>query len=115
MDRVEAFRNLILMAAVDGKLTKDEIAFLSLRSSSWGISDEQFQQALEAMDDPNAELTLPPSKAERLDTLADLVRMMAVDGELAEVEKQLFAVAAAVMEISQDELNQLLDELLRSG
>lgn len=44
--------------------------------------------------------------------LRDLIRMMAADGDLADVEKDLFATAAAKMEISEDELNQIIDSVL---
>jgi uncharacterized tellurite resistance protein B-like protein len=44
--------------------------------------------------------------------LQDLICTMAADGELSEVEKRVFATAAAVMEISSAEVNRLIDQLL---
>ena len=44
--------------------------------------------------------------------LADLMKIMAADGKLSEVEKRLFALAAAKMHIEKDELEKLIDRLV---
>jgi len=36
MEKIDQFKNLLVMAAADGSLTDREIAFLSDRSQSWG-------------------------------------------------------------------------------
>ena len=112
MDRFESFKNLLVMAAADGRMTDAEITYLSLRSVRWDITNEQFQAALDYASNPEAKISLPATKGECLDMLGDLIRMMAIDGELADVEKQLFAVAAARMNISGPELDQLLTSLI---
>jgi hypothetical protein len=112
MDRLESFRNLLVMAAADGRMTDEEVTYLSLRSVRWGITNEQFQAALKHAVSPDAKLRLPGTKQECLEMLRDLVRMMAIDGELADVEKRLFATAAARMNVSPQELDQLLTSLL---
>ena len=112
MDRFESFKNLLVMAAADGKMTEEEVTYLSLRSVRWDITNEQFRAALDYALSPAAQMSLPTTKPECLGMLGDLVRMMAVDGELADVEKQLFALAAAKMNISAAELDQLLTSLL---
>jgi hypothetical protein len=100
------------MAAADGKMNDAEVTYLTLRSVRWDITNEQFKAALSYATNPEAKLSLPATKAECLEMLGDLVRMMAIDGELADVEKQLFAVAAAKMNISAAELDQLLTSLI---
>ena len=112
MDRLESFRNLLVMAAVDGKMTEEEVTYLSLRSVRWDITNEQFRAALDYALSPDAQMSLPGTKSESLEMLGDLIRMMAIDGELADVEKQLFALAAAKMNVSATELDQLLTSLL---
>ncbi len=112
MDRLELFKNLMLMAFADAKLTQEEIVFLSVRAERWGLSDAQVNEAIKHAADPKAVLTIPESKVERLEMLRLLIRTMAADGVLADVEKRLFAVAAAVMGITTDELNQLLNSML---
>ena len=51
-------------------------------------------------------------KKEQIAMLSDLVRIMAADGKLSEVEKRLFALAAAKMGIEKLELDDLIDKLV---
>jgi uncharacterized tellurite resistance protein B-like protein len=44
--------------------------------------------------------------------LSDLIKIMAADGQLDEIEKRLFAVAAAKMNVQQRELDQLITKLV---
>jgi uncharacterized tellurite resistance protein B-like protein len=112
MERFELFKNLMVMAAADKKFTEEEVEFLALRSSRWGISDQQFEEALQFAKSSGAKMTIPEGQEERRRLLRDLIRMMAADGELASVEKRLFAEAAAKMGIKPDELEQTIDELI---
>ncbi len=112
MDRFELFKNLMVMAAADKKFTEEEVEFLALRSSRWGISDQQFEEAFEFAKSNEAEMTIPEGQEERRRLLRDLIRMMAADGELASVEKRLFAEAAAKMGIKPGELEKTIDELM---
>lgn len=112
MDRFELFKNLMVMAAADKKFTEEEVEFLALRSSRWGISDRQFEEAFELVKSGVAEMTIPEGQEERMHLLRDLISMMAADGELAGVEKRLFAEAAAKMGINPDELDKTIDELI---
>ena len=59
-----------------------------------------------------ASLKLPTEKGEQIEMLSDLVRIMAADGKLSEVEKRLFALAAAKMGIERVELDQMIDKLV---
>ena len=111
MEPLELFRNLFIMAAADGKLTEDEVQFLSLRSARWGITNAQFTAALKGAHEPGAQLTIPADHEQRRAMLCELVRLMGVDGELATVEKELFAVAAAAMDLRPNELDEILDKL----
>ena len=62
-------------------------------------------------------ITLDPEVVSKDDVemLQDLIRTMAADGQLSEVEKRVFATAAAVMEISSEDVNRLIDQLLRKS
>ena len=50
-----------------------------------------------------------------MQVLEELARVMAADGELADVERKLFALAAAAMDIATDELNHMFDRLAESN
>lgn len=113
MDRYEAFKDLMVMAAADGSFAEREMAFLADRCHKWGISDAQFAAAIEYSMSPGAKLTIPENAGERRGLLRELILMMAADGQLAEIEKQLFAVAAAQMDLTSEELDRMIDQLLR--
>lgn len=112
MNLYEKFRNLMVMAIADGALSEGEIQFLSERCRRWGMSDHEFAEAIRYALSPEAALTMPPGKAQRREMLQDLVRTMAADGQMSDIEKQLFAIAAAHLDLTEDELNDIIDSVL---
>ena len=109
---LEQFRNLMAMATADGKLGEAELRLLSDRVVQWGISNEQFEVALQEVLAGKSQLTIPVDRQEREAMLKGLIRMMAADGRLTDAENQLFALAAATMRISAVEVSQLIDAVL---
>ncbi len=112
MDRLELFKNLIILAAADGKFTEQEVAFLTVRAEDWKIPHSEVEAALAIADDPDAEITLPEAPAARQELLREMIYLMAVDGVLAEIEKGLCAAASAAMGFTTAEFNQIVDSLL---
>ena len=113
MERLDQLKNLLIMAAADGRFSDEEIHLLSERATIWGIGDEDFDAAVEYALSPQASLSVPSDEAGCEAMIADLLQMMAVDGQLAEQEKRLFAVAAATVGVDGERLDQLIDRLLR--
>lgn len=111
MDRVQLFENIVLMALADGSVSKDEFNLLSDRCRQWGIEDHQFREAIEKATSPGAEFHVPDDPKDRESLLREAVQMMGADGELSEGEKQLFAIAAATMNVSTDDLNRIIDSV----
>lgn len=112
MELLDKFTNLLVMAVADGKLSDREIKFLLNRCARWGISESEFSVALGYAMSEKAELRIPAEKRECRALLEDLIRVMAADGKLEDVEKDLFATAAAKMRISQEELNAIIDSVV---
>lgn len=112
MELEAKLRNLLVMAAADGSLTEREIAFLSDRRTRWGVPEDVFADLIRYAISDVAELEIPDSDKERVEMLQDLLRMMAADGDLAEVEKQLFATASVAMGISDSQLKEIIDSVL---
>ncbi len=112
MDLHEKLRNLLLMDAADGSLTEREIAFLTDRCKQWDIPEDVFAEAIRYAISDSTELVIPDSHEDRVDMLKELLQMMAADGALAEVEKQLFATAAVAMNISDEELKDIIDSMV---
>lgn len=113
MDLPSQLRNLLVMAAADGSLTEREIKFLSDRCQKWSLSESEFADAICYAISEGAKLQIPDEHQLRVDMLRDLIRMMAADGELAQVEKELFARAAVHMGFSPAELQQIIDSVVK--
>ena len=112
MKHLDHLKNLVIMASADGSLSEGEIALLVDRCSEMGLDDEDLGKAVSYALSDEAALKLPKEKDEQVAMLSDLVRIMAADGTLSEVEKRLFALAAAKMGIEKSELDDLIDRLV---
>lgn len=110
MSDFERFQNLMVMAAADRSFTQEEVTYLAQRANRLGLTDEQFDQALKHAVS-SGQIRLPESLAERVALVKDLILVMSADGQLADVEKRLFASVAAKVGISEKHLNRLIDEL----
>jgi len=109
---IDKLRNLLAMATADGTLSECEIGFLSERVLKWGIPEHEFAAAVEYALNHRGELTLPRGKAAGLELLREMVPMMAADGQLSAAEKRMFATAAAYLNVSQAEIDRLIDGLV---
>ena len=111
MDNYEKFRNLMVMAAADENFAEEEIQFLLNRVDRWGITEVEFETAMREASLPEPALTVPTDPEDRKEFLISLLDVMSIDGDLAPVEKRIFAAAAARLEVSDAELNQLISDL----
>ena len=113
MEPVDLFKNLVVMAAADRSFTSEEIQYLTMRAHKIGLSDEEFRTAMDFAMSGEGSIDLPESESDRKELLTGLIKVMAADGDLAEVEKEMFAVAAANMDITAEDLNALIDSLVK--
>ena len=111
MNRVDLFNNLVVMAAVDGKITDEEAAYLAQRAVNWGISEQEATRAIQNAMGSQRDFSVPPTKDGCLEVLREIIKMMAIDGELAPVEKELCASAAVAMDVSQSELKDVITSM----
>ena len=64
MNDYDMFKNLLVMAAADQSFSEEEIVYLSQRANRLGISEEQFQEALDqVLGRGMVELTIPQDDA----------------------------------------------------
>ena len=114
MNRMDQLKNLVIMAAADGRLSQAEIALLIDRCAELGRKESDLESAIDYALSEKPALKLPTTKEEKEELLSDLLRTMAADGQLREVEKRLFAVAAAKMSVSAADIEALIDRLVLS-
>lgn len=112
MDALDHLKNLVIMAAADGSLSEHEIALLIDRCGRLGLKEEDLEKAIAFALGEGAKMRLPVDRVEQDKVLRELIRMMAADGQLLEVEKRLFALAAAKMGIARQDLDSLIDDLV---
>jgi len=105
-------RNLVVMALADGSIGEREVNLIAQRCAELGLDEHDLQKAIEYGLNDDAALELPTNPVERDSIMRDLIRMMAADGVLDEGEKRLFALAAARMSMSADDVDRLIDETL---
>ena len=110
--RRKRLRNLVVMAFADGSLGEREVNLVADRCSELGLDEYDLRKAVEFGLGDDAALEFPEDPDDRESLMRDLVRMMAADGKLDESEKRLFALAAAKMSMSADDVERLIDESL---
>ena len=113
-ERMRQLRNLVVMAMADGSIGEREVAYVAERCHELGLGESELNHAIRYGLGDDAALELPSDPKDREELMVDLVRMMAADGVLDENEKRLFALAAAKMNMSSEQLNQLLDQTLNN-
>jgi uncharacterized tellurite resistance protein B-like protein len=112
VQHLDHLKNLVIMASADGHLSEQEIALLVDRCAALGLDEEDLEKAIGFALSGQAKLKFPIDRTEQNEMLTDLIRMMAADGKLTEIEKRLFALAAAKMGIEKLELEVLIDQLV---
>ena len=93
MERIELFSNLVALAASDGKFMPQEVEYLARKAELWGLDPDDVDSVLIGMQESAQEVTVPPTRGERVELLSEMIRMMASDGELAESEKRICATS----------------------
>lgn len=112
MTPLDHLKNLVIMAAADGSLSEQEIALLIDRCGQLGLAEEDLEKAIAFALSGEAKLRLPSEPVDQKSMLTELMRMMAADGQLLEVEKRLFALAAAKMGVDKSDLDTIIDQLV---
>ena len=112
MDSIHHLRNMVIMAVVDGEFTEREITFLVDRSRQLGLDVDDLEDSIAYALTEDPAISLPQDPQELVDIFKDLVRIMAADGKLSDLEKRLFSVAAAKGGLDTDEINAIFDSVL---
>lgn len=90
--RLGQLKNLVMLAAADGRVTDSELAILVAVASRENITPEEFNRVIE--DPDSVKITLPDDEDTKLAYLRDMVAMMMIDGELDEQELAICKIYA---------------------
>ena len=109
------FRNLVLLAQVDGKIDDTELVLLNKIGQRIGLSYTQIGTIL---DDPKGFNVMPPvSKDERYENMIDLIRMVVADSVIDKKEIALlerFAVQIGYRDLEDIDLESIV-ALIKRG
>ncbi len=112
MDRIELFHNLVNLAASDGKFTDEEVRFLAERAERWDVSKGEFDSALARISTGNFEVKVPDARVDRVLLMKEMIRVIASDGELADMEKHICSLVAGRMNFSGAEFDTILKSVI---
>lgn len=112
MDREKLLTLLLVMAGADGSFSQEEIGLILNRADEWGIDAATIEKMVGEAADGSLEVEVPTDEKEKHEALTELVRVMGADGALMENEKRLFARLAATMEVSVEQVNEIIDSLI---
>lgn len=93
--RLGQLKNLVMLAAADGRLTDSEMAVLVAVASRENITPEQFNEVIDNPD--SVTITLPEDEDTKLAYMRDMVAMMMIDGELDEEEMAICKIYAMAL------------------
>jgi uncharacterized tellurite resistance protein B-like protein len=94
------FRNLVLLARLDGSIADTERNFLNRMASRLSLTEEQVKEILS---DPMAYPVVPPiSLEERCERLIALVEMANIDGIIAPEELSLINCLAIALGLTEE-------------
>ncbi len=86
------FKNLLLIAKADGKLTDEENLLLYRIGKNIDLNKEQIEDII---NNPSKYPIIPPvSKVERMQQMVELIKMMITDGEIDKNEMNLIDIMA---------------------
>ncbi len=103
MSPIRQLEYMLMMAAADNSLGMAEMKLLKDRCQYWGITKDEFSEAMDRALSPDEQPPLPTDRKSGLQLLANLGEMMAADGEMDEVERGMFEATAQRLGIPPDE------------
>ena len=95
LQRLGQLKNLVMLAAADGRVTDSELAVLLAVASRENITPDEFNRVIEDPDSVN--IDLPEDEDTKLAYLRDMVALMMVDGELEEQELAICKIYAMAL------------------
>jgi tellurite resistance protein len=105
---LEHFRNLISLAAADGKIDEIEKAALSKIAYEQGIPLDRFNVMLQKAHE--YKFLIPQNQEEKELQLGQMIAVAMVDGEFAPAELDLIKMVAQKLGFSTDEFKAILEK-----
>ncbi len=106
------FKNLIMLACVDGDFDDNEKKFLIQRGIDWGLSEKQ---AISVIQNPQSvKLVIPKDPNKRLAQLEDLVVMTLADGVIEQIEVDFVQTLAVQMGFRPSDVERMIVAIIEA-
>lgn len=104
------FRNLVMLTRVDGSVAPEETALLNRIARRLSLTDEQVKEIME--NEQDYPMIPPVSLEERYERLIRFVKMVNVDGDVADAEKQLVFKYGVALGFDEETIENKFDTIL---
>lgn len=105
--KLEHFRNLVSLSAVDGKIEEVERVALSKIAYALGIPLDRLNVMLQRAKEYI--YLIPQNQQERETQLQEMLDLALIDGEFARAERELITVVAEKLGFTKDELDNFIE------
>ena len=109
--KLEHFRNLVSLSAVDGKIEEVERVALSKIAYAQGIPLDRLNVMLQHAKEYI--YLIPQNLHEREIQLQEMLDLALIDGEFARAERELVTMVAEKLGFTKDELDEIIEAHLR--
>jgi len=109
-EKIGYLANVALISAVDGVLHPSEATAIEAVRQEMGIGENEMQAALQAVSRGDHVLKPVGRYSDKVRNLEDMMRVSLVDGELAPSEKPEIVAFAKKINLTQDQLTEILSE-----
>ncbi len=106
--RIEHFRNLLSLSAVDGKIEHVERVALSKIAFEWGIPLDRLNFMINKASEYI--FLIPQNNEDREKQLEQMISLAKVDGEFAPAELELIKMVGGKLGFSNEELDQIIND-----
>lgn len=109
-ERLGQIKNLVMLAAADGRVTDSELAVLLAVASRENITPDDFNRVME--DPDSVTINLPEDEDTKLAYLRDMVALMMIDGELDEQELAICKIYAMALGYRSSIVDGMIDGII---
>jgi len=104
------FRNLVLLARIDGGISEVEQKLLTKIGARLGLTSAQIEDITERPE--RYPITPPSGKEERIERFVQLCEMVTVDGNVAESEKQVIRRISVALGFNDNDFDTFFNRVV---
>lgn len=108
--KIEHFRNLVSLAAADGKIADVEMVALSKIAYDNGIPLDRLNLMLERASE--YVYLIPQNQEDKHEQMTDMIKLALLDGELAKAELELIHLVGIRLGFDDNEIQAMFDKYM---